>query len=286
MMKNIFRMMGLCALIMLAAVSCKKNENGDTKTFRATLNPPTSDAKTYLGSDNYLYWNSGDAIKVFADDYTSAIFTTNDSDVKVADFSGNIAQSENYIALYPATNVSDVDENGRVILTIPSTQQYVANGFATDTYWMAARTEDGTPSFNFRGLFGLLCLRLKGEATITSIELEDEMFDLWGNIQTSLNSFDKGSGIDLMEGSDSRDNRKTITLNFPPEGLTLDNIISTKVYFVLRPLACSQGFTLRVHCDDGIVYTKTVPGNYHNAIKPDYILRMPEINLDEFEVGF
>ena len=131
----------------------------------------------------------------------------------------------------------------------------------------------------------MLCLRLKGEATITSIELEDAFFDLCGDLSMSIN-FGKGKGIDLFEGSDSRSGGKTITLNFPPEGLTLDNIISTKVYFVLRPLACSQGFTLRVHCDDGIVYTKTVPGNYHNAIKPDYILRMPEINLDEFEVGF
>lgn len=285
MMKNIFRMMGLCAFIMLAAVSCKKNENGDTKTFRATLTPPTSDAKTYLGSDNYLYWNSGDAIKVFADDYTSAIFTTNDSDVKVADFSGSIAQSENYFAIYPASNVGEIDENGKVIITIPSTQQYVENGFATDTYLMAARTEGDTPSFDFHGIFGLLCLRLKGEATITSIELEDAFFDLCGDLSMSIN-FGKGKGIDLFEGSDSRSGGKTITLNFPPEGLTLDNIISTKVYFVLRPLACSQGFTLRVHCDDGIVYTKTVPVNYHNAIKPDYILRMPEINLDEFEEGF
>lgn len=280
MMKKTVRMIGLCALIVLAAVSCKKNEEGTTKTFRATLNSPSYDAKTYLGSDNYLYWNSGDAIKVYAEDSTSAVFTTNDNAMTVANFSGNIAQSDNYIGVYPAACFSDMDDEGRVIATVPSTQQFVANGFATDTYFMAAQSEDGSPSFDFNGLFGLLAIPMKGNATVGSIELTDAMFNICGDISMILNQIGKGDGNNLIEVSDSRDKGKTITLDFGTVGYTLSEE-PVKAYFVLRPLACAYGFTIVVKDLNGdTLWTKTVPQNLENAIKPEWILLMPEITVN------
>ena len=276
-MKKTVRIIGLCALVLLAAVSCKKNEGGITKTFRATLNSPNCDAKTYLGSDDYLYWNSGDAIKVFAADFTSAVFTTNDNGVTVANFNGNIAQSESYYAVYPASRVSDA-ENGRIVISIPSTQQFVPNGIANNSYYLAARN-DGTPSFDFSGLFGLLAIPMKGNATIGSIELTDAMFNLWGEGTSSIDGA-KGWGDFMMEGSDSRSDLQTLTLDFGAEGYTLSQEPVT-AYFVLRPLACAYGFTVVVKdLNGGTLWTKTVPQNLDNCIKPERILLMPAITVN------
>lgn len=283
-MKRIVRMMGLCALVMLAVVSCKKNEESAVMTFRATINQPTSDAKTYLGSDHYLYWNSGDAIKVFAideNDTTSAVFTTQDNAVKVANFSGNIAQSENYYAMYPAGMFSDIiDNETRITATISPTQQFVANGFATNTYPMGARIVDGSLDFEFQGLFGLLAIPMKGNVTIGSIELTDALFNLWGDVIVKINSMDgKGDNNYIKEDPDSRSDEKTITLECGDEGFTLSEEPDT-VYFVLRPLACAYGFTITVKDLSGeTLFTKSAPQNLSNAIKPQHILLMPEVEI-------
>ena len=279
-MKKIVRTLGLCALVMLALVSCKKKEESAVMTFRASISQPTSDAKTYLDSDHYLYWNSGDAIKVYAideNDTTSAVFTTQDNAVKVATFSGNIAQSDNYYALYPAGMFSDfIDDETRISATVSPTQQFVPNGIATNAYLMAAKNVERSLEFKFQGLFGLLAIPMKGNVTIGSIELTDAWFDLWGDVPFKLNQL---SWDDLKGGSDSRSDLKTITLECGDEDFTLSEEPDT-AYFVLRPLACANGFTITVKDLAGdTLFTKSAPQNFSNAIKPQRILLMPEIEI-------
>ena len=49
----------------IAATSCQKNEEQLTNSITAELTQPNSDGKTYIGTGNYLMWNSGDQIKVY-----------------------------------------------------------------------------------------------------------------------------------------------------------------------------------------------------------------------------
>ena len=48
-MKKTLRLMGLCALAVLALAGCKKNEQTGTKTFKATISQLNSDARTSIG---------------------------------------------------------------------------------------------------------------------------------------------------------------------------------------------------------------------------------------------
>ena len=279
-MKKVVRMIGLCALVMLAAVSCKKNEESAVMTFRATLTSPTYDAKTYLGPNFDLYWNSGDAIMLYAFDdddlnlIETAIFTTNDDGVKVAGFSGSIAQAETYFAFYPASMTKD----GNVKAT--STQPFVPNGFPTDTYAMASRITDGSMDFQFQGLFGLLAIPMKGDATIGSIELIEEGFKLSGDFTLNFEAIEQGDWNNIFEESDPRAGSNSIILDCGTGGYTLSEV-PVRAYFVLRPGACSHGFTVVVKDLYGNpLWSKQVPQNTTNVIRPQRILLMPEITVN------
>lgn len=281
-MKKNVRMIGLCALVMLAVVSCKKNEESAVMTFRATMTSPTYDAKTYLDSYLDLRWNSGDAIMLYAMDDSqtmidNAVFTTNDEGVKVASFSGNIAQAGTYYAFYPASMASS---NGN--MKASSTQQFVPNGIPTDTYPMACVINDGSMDFQFQGLFGLLAIPMKGNATIGSIEFIDALYKnrLSGEFTLNFEAVGQDDWNNLMEESDSHNRSSSVILDCGPEGYTLSEV-PVRAYFALRPMACSQGFTVVVKDLNGeTLWTKDVPQNSSNMIQPERILLMPEITVN------
>ena len=111
--------MGLCALVTIAATSCQKNEEQFTNRITAELTQPNSDAKTYIGTGNYLMWNSGDQIKVYDATGASHLFTTTNHDVVQTTFVSNdqIDPNAAYCAFYPAANSSDLT-GGYVYLTL------------------------------------------------------------------------------------------------------------------------------------------------------------------------
>lgn len=267
-MKKVTRILGLCALMALVTVSCKKNEN--TKggvSFLASITQPTNGAKTHIGADNFLMWNENDAIKVYNTAGEAETFTTSDKDVTLATFNGDITETETYYACYPENNTIDI-ANAKATLALSATQLYAKGGFADDTYPMVAINAGN--QFNFRSPFGVLCLQLKGTATVGSIELTDSNMGLAGDFTVALDA------MTAIVSSSTTGN--TITLSCP-NGVALNNETAENFFMVVPAGAFSNGFTAVVKdVADNTIHTLETSAD--NTLLAENILTMPEIKIE------
>ncbi len=136
-MKKVIRILGLCALVVFAFTSCKKNDNNNSKivSFKASTVHfnPDSDSKTHIGGMDYpfayLVWDSANVIKVFDADGNHADFmvTALSDDKKEAEFHiyegytefmEDLPIDNSYKAFYP----NAVEDHGMVKLSVPSRQ--------------------------------------------------------------------------------------------------------------------------------------------------------------------
>ena len=275
-MKQMLRIMGLCALVAFAATSCQKNEMQPTNTLKAVLNQPTTGDKTQIGASNFLVWSPNDQIMVGGTTLATQTFTAMSSGSTYTDFTGGtIDPNEPYWAFYPVTYITNVDvENEQVTFTVPTTQTYVEGSFATNTYPMAASNGGSGTEFTFQGLFGVLSIPLTGSCTVGSIELTDAAFNLTGNITLSV--YDLLAG-EIRSGS-TTNGARTITL-LCGDGVTLSSD-PTVFMFALRPGALMSGFTITIKDPTGeVIATRSAPINMRNAIRPEVILQMPTVDL-------
>ena len=267
-MKKTLRLMGLCALAMLALTGCKKEQNNGNMTFKAKITQPTSDTRTEIDANNDLVWSDGDMIKVYTAAKAGATFTISGGQgTTEATFNGTLEASESYTAIYPATNV-DVNTDGNIEFQLSGTQTFVNGNFTTDLYPMYATSTDG--NFTFHSPCGILALQLKGNATIGSIELTDSLgMDLAGTFELTgadVNFHDTQSGVGIL-------------LGFGANGLTLDANTATLVYFVVPEGAFAGGFKADVKGTDGnriILLETSTP----NTITAEYIHLMPEVTVN------
>ena len=277
-MRKTLRMMGLSALVALAVVACKKNDQKTAMTsFEAVITQPNGGAKTEIGDGNVLWWNTDDAIKVFAADGTSEIFTTANNQVPVATFDGEIEASERYCAFYPADNASYAGGN-TVTLTLADTQTYKDGTFCTDTYPMKAVNDEN--SFTFSSPCGLLSIPVHGTGTLGSIELtgnNDE--DLAGTYTYSM---------DNMDNPEFNGTAKKITLTCEP-ALELSPDEAVTMYFVVPAVTLSQGFTAVMKSTNGDEFYRLV-ATRNIVIAPQSIENMSEKpiepGVESFTVDF
>ena len=279
-MKQILRLMGLCALVAFTATACQKNEKQPSDTISAVLNQPSADGKTQIGADNYLVWSPNDQIMVGGTTLETQLFTALGSGTTHTDFTGgSIDPTEPYWAFYPVEYVTNVDvENERVNFTVPTTQTYVEGSFATNTYPMAASNGGSGTAFTFQGLFGVLAIPITGSCTVGSIVLTDAMFNLTGDVSMSVYELLAGEDAIQDVAAGAKVNGRTVTLDCG-DGVTLSSD-PTVFMFALRPLALAYGFTVTIKDPDGeVIATRTVPRNIRNAIRPEIILQMPTLDL-------
>ena len=262
-MKKVIRIMGLCALVALAATSCKKEEQKLTSSFKAELTQPTSDAKTHLsGSD--LHWNSGDAIKVFDNAGTAYLLSTTDNNVKEATFTGEttLDANESYAAFYPAAGATL--SGTEVLLGLPAVQTYAEGTFGNATYPMAA-TNTGT-SFTFHSPCGLLAIPVKGTGNIGTIELTGKASEnLAGQLRYNLNGEHQG----LTNG------QATVTLDCG--NIALDATDATTFYFVVPAGVFANGF--KAVLKNGTTELYTLETMQDNTIAAETIKLMPEVTV-------
>ena len=268
-MKRIIRIMGLCALVALSATSCKKDVQKLTTSFKAELTQPASDAKTHLsGSD--LYWNSGDAIKVFDNAGTAYLFTTTDNNVTEATFTSetSLDANESYTAFYPAAATAKQDNEIR--LTLPAAQTFAVGSFGNATYPMAA-TNTGA-NFTFHSTCGLLAIPVQGTGNIGSIELTSKTagenltgqlrYDLSGNY---LGFTGEGTVVTLDCGN-----------------IALDATNATTFYFVLPKDVFANGF--KAVLKNGTTELYTLETELSNTIAAETIKLMPAVTVSAIAV--
>lgn len=265
-MKKTLRLIGLCALVMLAAVSCKKNEEKNV-TFQATLTQPSSDSKTHIDANNNLVWNSGDQIKVYTADNTeasAAVFSTTSNNTMTATFSGTLTESASYTAFYPAEGVTV--SGSKILMPLNATQTFVDGNMASGAYPMYATGTGET--FTFHSPAGLMMLKFMGSGTIGSVELTDKNgANLAGNYEV-----DPANNTCTFVG-----NATTVTLNCG-EGVALNTETETVMYFVLPAGVFDGGFTAVVkNTTGGEMYTLST--TRANLIVAEKILEMPTVNV-------
>lgn len=272
--------MGLCALVALAATSCQKNEEKLTNTFTAELNQPTCEGKTHIGADNYLVWDANDQVIVLnASTWEPQTFAATSGGTTHTTFTstGMIDPNTTYYAFYPVNYVTGI-VGDYVSMTIPATQTYVEGSFATNTYPMAATNNGSGTAFSFRGMFGVLAIPLTGNCTIGSVELTDAAYNLCGNISTRISSLNLSKSNSIPDPAESSNTSRTVTL-ICEGGLTLTSTPQV-IMFALRPLACSQGFTVTFKDIYGEVITsKTAPARMGNVMRPNTIVQMPAVDI-------
>lgn len=270
-MKKTLRLIGLCALVMLAAVSCKKNEEKNV-TFQATLTQPSSDSKTHIDANNNLVWNSGDQIKVYTADNTeasAAVFSTTSNNTMTATFSGTLTESASYTAFYPAEGVTV--SGSKILMPLNAMQTFVDGNMASGAYPMYATGTGET--FTFHSPAGLLMLKFMGSGTIGSVELTDKNgANLAGNYEV-----DPANNTCTFVG-----NATTVTLNCG-EGVALNTETETVMYFVLPAGVFDGGFTAVVkNTTGGEMYTLST--TRANLIVAEKILEMPTVNVAAISV--
>ena len=280
------------ALVMLAAVSCEKNEvlpdnnsEGKVVTLKASIN--NGGTKTSLGGekgsdDKYpVLWSEGDAIAVIqeyidSENYGSVyIFTlSTGANTTLATFTCDNANGFNpdldYRAVYPASSV--VLSDGKFDkYNFSATQSYVQNSFGVGAMPMKTNMYRGTNNpLLFSNVFGVLKLQLKGAAdeNVTSIvvtsdnALNGEAKLKWGKI--------------VLSGAS--DENKKVTLNCG-EGVALNSETATNFHIAL-PAGAESGLSLMIHTDKASYY-KQVPVNDKNKVVAGSILAMPVLDLTE-----
>lgn len=309
--------MGLCAVLALSFMSCKKNEEKATLSFKATIEQPTCNDKTYIEyvpgpipeQDQYIVrWNSGDRARVFKKDGSSADFETQDEGATTtATFykidQGDFPSSEDgYAVYYPADFA--IKDGRKVKLTFPENQIYKEGGIETNTFPMAAAGPDF--NFTFSSPCGILKVPLysegSSEITVGKIELRDNTVEnpIAGTLTVNLDEFCDDDDFNYQNLQfDWEDiinflrmfQKKVITLNCP-EGVTLTSN-AKDFYFVVptypqeicdkyhRVQVFNAGFNITIYDMAGnkIMDKNTPAGSTLYTMKSQTILRMAPLEV-------
>ena len=194
------------AICMAAMIACSKEGKESPATTTSADYPVftacTTPTKTELSGLN-INWSAGDEISIFnGDDGGSgygnaryragsingdkAAFTFNPTDASDLTSAGTVAE---YAAIYPYQGVgtNSYDPGSKIISTsLPASQSYVDGSFSNGAFPMVALS--GTDILNFSGVCGVLRLRLKGGAVISSIKVEADRIAGAGTIDMSASN--------------------------------------------------------------------------------------------------
>ncbi len=286
-MKKVVRMLGLCALVALAFTSCKKNDNTNKVTFKATITQPVADERTNINTANAVVWVEGDEIQVFDENgnTTDPFVATLTENGRVATFTGDgtflakIHEAGKYTAFYPVQSYDLM--NGTVTMnTIPYEQTYVPRSqgrIMTDLYPMHA-TNDTTGNFTFSSDAGVLRIALfstdETPFNVKRIEIES------------------ASENDVVNGTLVYDNvERSKTVNAPAQNANKvvlqcgntslpDDVDSSKDFdIVVLGGVFSQGFTMTVVRDNDQEYTVVSDKIDINTINGGHVRAMYAIDI-------
>ena len=242
-MKRTLRLVGVAAMVLLLAASCKKDEknNGEKQMMTFTAGIEQTGAKTGLqpGDEAHAFkqvWIPNDAINVNGTPLTVSI---NPDDNTQGTFTGEVKATGKYYAVYPT---SATLSGSTATFTLPQTQTYICNETTGVTYAsnlapMAAYTENN--ELNFKNLCGLMELSLVGDGiTVTGLELSCDKL-ICGSANFDMSNF---STAKLT--MDDHGVNTPITMNFT-DGVPLKGTTPTSFIFVLPPVT-EGNFSLKV----------------------------------------
>ena len=191
-------------------------------------------------------------------------------------------------------------------------QDYRENMVSLKDMYMAARvtpdqaTHMSEANFAFKNICGVLELKPfeAAQRTVTSIKIVDNAFDLTGwveliipeidadELQAMFNNFDMSNPTYVAQlqaylnrvGYNVTDQGNSITLNMPVGGIQLGATKATtpSFYFVLRPLALSQGFHVIFTFDDDTQKDCDLSQVTRLMMKPNVLTANTGLNMDNY----
>ncbi len=286
-MKKIIYTMG-AALVMLASVSCKKNdavkgeEQSSVKKVDMEFTAASKGAlKTTVKPDGTtVVWSKDDVIKVFTagDTQGSPLSLKSGEGKSTAVFSGQCSETGPWMAVYPssAKDLSFASAGGisSVGFSMPATQTYAGATFATGT--MLSVAYSATTDLEFKHVFGVLKLQLKGEGSVKSITVTDKTDDSKLNGYFVVNPGAMGF-VALNVPDVEYESTASITLDCG-DGVALNTSTATEFWFVVPQGAFKSGFDAVITSTDG--KTAELSTTNDNEIKAGEIKPMPEKNIE------
>lgn len=231
----------------------------------ATLSVESSDqTKTSLVNSGdqmgSILWATGDAVSAFLGTDGNSKYTLEES--SNGSTTGTFAQTagvvgtaiDGNVLLYPYdadATVSMSEGAATVNFTLPATQAYAADSFASGAYPMIAVSES-VGSFGMKNILGLLEVALHCEfaASVSKIEF---IADVPVCGAASVTASVDGEPSLVLNDAQS----KTVTLNCAsPVALSNDKNAKTKFYIAL-PAQKYEGFTLKVYDSNGYQMIET-----------------------------
>ncbi len=295
-MRKLFNLF-VAALVVLAAVSCEKNEvlphnsEGKVVTLSATID--NRGTKTALGgwddvnSEYPVLWSKGDKIAVIQEPYFYIFTLEGEGGTASGTFTSSDAEGFDpegeYSAFYPAEAFVSV-ENTTYNYKFSQTQYYAQNSFGAGVMPMDADKVVGKSPYNvlkFINVFGVLKLQLKGAADekVTSIVI------------TSDNALNGEANLKLgkIVLSGASDENKKVTLDCSANGGVALNQDKATDFHIALP-AGATGLKVLINTNKGSYY-KEVPSqdassNPINAITAGNILKMPELNTADMAPAY
>lgn len=245
-------MSGALVLALACSRTEKENPYGDGLT---QIQVRSADATKTLLDGSSVVWSQGDKLMVYSEGSTTGNQFVLGAGAGTGDgtFFGPEPQegAGHYFAVYPST--ASYNGSTKFTWTLPSEVQYTQGSFAPGSSPMLSATKetfDGT--FSMRNLCGVMRLRLRGEISVSSLELTFQ------NYVSGEGYAYRGNNAITMDGSSDADKKITMTMATPVQ---LDADTDTDFYFVLPP-AEYDGFTIRAGLPNGYYSTKTVESSF------------------------
>lgn len=254
------------ALMAFGAVSCKKEiENNDLSNrpvrFSATMEN-SGDSKTTLNG-YALLWADGDQVKVMCDEFTTAgVYQVVSGGKRHADFvfAGEESSEETLVAPFKAGYPADYWNDNVTSITLPATQNYVANGM--EQFPMYGEVEEGF-GVDFKNVCGVIRLRLtKPNESVTKIVLSTTKY-MNGEFGVSFTE-----GVPAIEHLNGGDNFITLNCAEPV------SINSATDFYIYLPAGTYNPMRIEVYnnrgllCEMNSTATITIERNKITTIAP------------------
>ncbi len=261
----------LGAAILLTMAGCAKEIKGEDpvygveKTFTAYAQE-TEATKTYLTAEHRVWWQSDDAISVFAGGQNSRFVV---SSLKFsgaqAEFSGITPESGMYYALYPYQKDATFAKE-KFTAVLPSEQSVTSSSFDPAAALAVCRTESQT--LKFRNVGSIVSV-LTGNEGVTSVKLTGKGAYLSGKAEISFN--DGGLAVNVTDGTGHVELKGAFETN-------------TAYYFVVLP-GKYDGFSLQFTRNDGKTVTVSTDTGADIGSNGYFTLGSFTFTEDEWEKG-
>lgn len=217
-------------LMMLCLASCNKDESGDP--FTLSTKQYNGGAKTYINSGTnkeYACWKDGDKVLINRTEKTVSVSSGSGNTYEATVDGSDIAESENYISVYPASSSSI--SGSAITTTIPQTTTYttISSGAGAGCQVIDApmAAYSTTRGLTYENLCALTKFQFKAEGTtnakLLSIRIATDKVicgTLTANYQnnswsTSLNGTQNYRELSFGEGIDLSTTAKSFYLYVP-----------------------------------------------------------------------